>query len=79
MLVSSLFKSAAIFSFKSAHSTRLGTAQVSRLRETVIKLAAKVTVFSRKIFIELTSHCPFRAELMLMSERLFLKKSLLFS
>jgi hypothetical protein len=64
---------------QSAFSTRLAKAQVSRLRETVIKTAAKVTVFSRKILVELASHCPFAEELMIMAERLFRGESLLFA
>lgn len=64
---------------QSALSTRLANAQVSRLRETVIKIVAKVTVFTRKISVESTFYCPFAAELMLMAERLFTEKSLIFA
>ncbi len=41
----------------SAEGTRLEMAQVSRFRETIIKIAAKVTVSVRRTLVELAAHC----------------------
>ncbi len=63
----------------SAEGTRLGIAQVSRLRETIIKIAAKVTVSVRRTLVELAAHCPFREEILLMVQRLSSGQQLAFS
>jgi hypothetical protein len=53
-----------------ARGTQLAQAQVSRLRETLIKTAAKVTVSARRVLVELAAHCPFAAEIRLIAQRL---------
>ncbi|EAZ88908.1 transposase, IS4 [Crocosphaera chwakensis CCY0110] len=63
----------------SAEGTRLGKAQVSRLRETIIKIAAKVTVSVRRTLVELAAHCPFREEILCIIQRLSSGKQLIFS
>ena len=63
----------------SAEGTRLGIAQVSRLRETIIKIAAKVTVSVRRTLVELAAHCPFHEEILLMVQRLSSGQRLIFS
>ena len=63
----------------SAEGTRLGMAQVSRLRETIIKIAAKVTVSVRRTLVELAAHCPFRNDIFLMVQRLSSGRQLTFS
>ena len=55
---------------KAAEGTRLAQAQVTRLRSTLIKTAAKVTVSVRRVLVELAAHCPFPAEIRLIAERL---------
>lgn len=55
---------------QAARGTRLAKAQVSRLRETIIKTAAKVSVSSRRVLVELASHCPFAQEINLIVQRL---------
>ncbi len=47
----------------SAEETRLENAQVSRIRETLIKIGAKVTVSGRRILVELANYCPFKEEI----------------
>jgi hypothetical protein len=59
--------------------TRLGNAQVSRMRETLIKIGAKVTVSARKILVELANYCPFSEEIKVIAQRLFTGKQLIFS
>ncbi|MCH2248090.1 MAG: IS1380 family transposase [Crocosphaera sp.] len=63
----------------SAEGTRLGMAQVSRLRETIIKIAARVTVSMRRTLVELAAHCPFHEEILLMVQRLSSGQQLIFS
>ena len=63
----------------SAEGTRLETAQVSRLRETIIKIAARVSVSVRRTLVELAAHCPFREEILLMVQRLSSGQQLTFS
>ncbi|ACB50331.1 hypothetical protein cce_0980 [Crocosphaera subtropica ATCC 51142] len=63
----------------SAQGTRLAIAQVSRLRETVIKMAAKVSVSVRRTLVELAAHCPFSEEIVLMAQRLSSGQQLIFS
>ena len=55
---------------QAAQGTRLAKAQVSRLRETVIKTAAKVSVSVRRVLVELAVHCPFSREINLITQRL---------
>lgn len=46
---------------QAAAGTRLATAQVERLRSTLIKTAARVSVSVRRGLVELTAVCPFAA------------------
>ena len=62
-----------------AKGTRLATAQVSRLRETIIKIAAKVSISVRRILVELAAHCPFADDILLMVQRLSSGQQLIFS
>lgn len=55
---------------EAAQGTRLAKATVSRLKETLIKTAAKVSVSVRKVLVELAAHCPFAYEISLISQRL---------
>ncbi len=55
---------------KAASGTRLATAQVNRLRECLVKVAARVSVTVRRVLVELTAHCPFTTEIALISQRL---------
>jgi hypothetical protein len=63
----------------SAQGTKLAIAQVSRLRETIIKIAGKVSVSVRRTLVELAAHCPFRDEILLMAQRLSSGQQLIFS
>ncbi len=58
--------------------TRLATAQVSRLRETLIKIAAKVSVSARRILVELAAHCPFANDIQVITQRLSSGQQLIF-
>jgi hypothetical protein len=62
-----------------AKETRLATAQVSRLRETIIKVAAKVSVSARRTLVELAAHCPFSDDIILIAQRLSSGQQLIFS
>ena len=42
---------------KAARGTRLAKAMINRLRETIIKTAAKVSVSVRRVLVELAAHC----------------------
>ena len=64
---------------KAAEGTRLAQAQVTRLRSTLIKTAAKVTVSVRRVLVELAAHCPFAGEIRLISERLSTNSQLIFA
>jgi hypothetical protein len=64
---------------QAAEGTRLAKAQVSRLRDTVIKTAAKVSVSSRRVLVELAAHCPFASEISLIAERLSTGFQLIFA
>ena len=55
---------------QAAQGTRLANAQVSRLRSSLIKGAAKVSVSTRRVLVELAAFCPFAQELKLISQRL---------
>jgi len=46
-----------------AKGTEFATAQVERLRSMLIKGAAKVTVSSRRVLVELSNYCPFAEEI----------------
>ena len=63
---------------KAAEGTQLGKAQVSRLRATIIKVAAKVRVSARRILVELPISCPFAHEIGMIAEQLYGKKKLIF-
>ncbi len=64
---------------QAARGTRLAKAQVSRLRETVIKTAAKVSISVRRVLVELAAHCPFAREISLIAQRLSTGGQLIFS
>ncbi|MEO1400598.1 MAG: transposase, partial [Cyanobacteria bacterium J06635_1] len=55
---------------QAADGTRLATAQVERLRSTLIKVAARVTVSVRRVVVELAAFCPFAAEMRQIAQRL---------
>jgi hypothetical protein len=62
-----------------AKETKLATAQVSRLRETIIKIAAKVSVSVRRTLVELAAHCPFAQDILLIAQRLSSGQQLIFN
>ena len=62
-----------------AKGTQLEKAEVSRLRETIIKVAAKVRVSARRILVELPISCPFAHEIGKMAEKLSGKNGLIFN
>lgn len=64
---------------EAASQTRLEKAQISRMRETLIKIAARVKVSTRRIMVELTSNCPFQAEIKLILQKLLTGRQLIFS
>lgn len=57
-----------------ALGTRLAQAQVERLRSTLIKLAARVRVSSRRVLVELATHLPFAPELRHIARQLLLSQ-----
>jgi hypothetical protein len=63
----------------SAEETRLENAQVLRIRETLIKIGAKVTVSARRILVELANHCPFKEEIKVIAQKLLTGRQLIFS
>lgn len=64
---------------QAARGTRLAKAQVSRLRETLIKTAAKVSVSVRRVLVELPAYCPFASEIRGILQQLSTKGKLIFS
>ena len=64
---------------EAAGGTRLAQAQVTRLRSTLIKTAAKVSVSVRRVLVELAAHCPFATEIRLIAQRLSTNSQLVFS
>ena len=64
---------------KAARGTRLASSQITRLRETIIKTAAKVSVSVRRVLVELTAHCPFDREITIIARRLSTGSKLIFS
>ena len=55
---------------QAALGTEFATAQVARLRSMLIKCAAKVTVSTRRVLVELARHAPFAAAIRQISSRL---------
>lgn len=55
---------------QAAHGTQFAKAHVCRLREALIKGAAKVTVSVRRVLVELAAFSPFAAEMICVAERL---------
>ena len=55
---------------QAAAGTQFATAQVPRLRSCLIKLAARVTVSARRVFVELATHSPFAREIQQIAQRL---------
>ena len=64
---------------EAASQTRLEKAQICRMRETLIKIAARVKVSTRRIMVELTSNCPFQQEIKLILQKLLTERQLIFS
>ena len=64
---------------QAARGTRLDKAQITRLRETIIKTAAKVRVSVRRVLVELAAHCPFANEIRIIAQRLSTGSGLIFS
>jgi hypothetical protein len=62
----------------SAEETRLEKAQVSRIRETLIKIGVKVTVSGRRILVELANYCAFKEEIKIIVQRLLTGGQLIF-
>lgn len=56
---------------QAAKGTKLEKAQVSRLRESLIKVAAKVTISARKVLVELAACCPYQKEISIIIQRLY--------
>ena len=55
---------------RAAHGTRLATAQVERLRCSLIKGAARVRLSARRVLVEVAAFCPFAEEMKLIAQRL---------
>jgi hypothetical protein len=55
---------------QAAAGTEFATAQVERLRSILIKGAAKVTVSTRRLLVELANYCPFAPEIRQIIQRL---------
>ncbi|NEO83572.1 MAG: hypothetical protein F6J87_04830 [Spirulina sp. SIO3F2] len=55
---------------QAAQGTALATAQVSQLRSALVKVAARVRVSCRRVFVELAAFCPFSASMQLIAQRL---------
>ena len=55
---------------QAAQGTDVETAQVERLRSSVLKVAARVKTSSRRVLIELASFCPFAQEMKHIAQRL---------
>ena len=53
-----------------AAGTALATAQVERLRTTLIKQAAKVTLSVRRVLVEMSAHCPWADTIQQIAQRL---------
>ena len=64
---------------QAARGTRLAKAQITRLRETIIKTAAQVRVSVRRVLVELPAHCPFAPEITLIAQRLATGSQLIFA
>ncbi|NEO85777.1 MAG: hypothetical protein F6J87_16225 [Spirulina sp. SIO3F2] len=47
----------------------MATALVSRLRSALVKVAARVRVSCRRVFVELAAFCPFSASMQLIAQR----------
>lgn len=55
---------------RAAKGTSLATAQVERLRSTLIKGAARVRVSARRVLVELAAFCPFAQDIQSIAQRL---------
>lgn len=64
---------------RAAEGTKLALAQIIRLREAVIKTAAKVSVSVRRVLVELPAHCPFANEIKIILQRLTSRKQKIFN
>lgn len=64
---------------QAAKGTKLEKAPGSRLRESLIKLASKVTNSVGQVVVELASCCPYQAEIRMIAERLCFPVSLIFN
>lgn len=63
---------------QAARGTRLVKTQVSQLRETLIKTAAKVSISVRRVLVELAAHCPFASEISRIAQQLSTGSQLIF-
>lgn len=64
---------------QAAQGTKLEKAQVSRLRESLIKVASKVTNSVRQVLVKLATGCPYQEEISIISERLCSPVSIIFN
>lgn len=64
---------------QAAKGTQLEKAQVSRLRESLIKVASKVTNSVRQVLVELATCCPYQKEIRVIAERLCSPVSIIFN
>jgi hypothetical protein len=64
---------------QAAAGTEFATAQVERLRTMLIKGAAKVTVSTRRVLVELAHYCPFAAEIRQIIQHLTTTNPLVFA
>lgn len=61
---------------QAAQGTQFATAQVPRLQAMLIKGAARVSVSTRRVLVELAAYCPFAQELRQITQRLVSSKAL---
>jgi hypothetical protein len=64
---------------QAAKGTKLEKAQVSRLRESLIKVASKVTNSVGRVLVELAACCPYQKEISIIAERLCSPVSIIFN
>lgn len=62
---------------QAAKGTKLEKAQVSRLRESIIKVVGKVTMSIRKILIEISDFCSYKKEISIIAKHLFSSEAMI--
>ena len=62
---------------QAAKGTKLEKAQVSRLRESIIKVVGKVTISIRQILIEISDCCPYKKEMSIIVKHLLSPKAMI--